>query len=292
MRDSTSVNFDALWDYHDPARSERAFRDLLPQFEAGDDPSQLGQLLTQMARAQGLQRNFDGARTTLMRVERSLDQRDVPIVRVRYLLEFGRVLNSSGSPRDAKPYFQQAFELAHRQGLDFYSIDAAHMIAIVEPAPADQLRWNELALELAEKSADARARGWRGSLYNNIGWTYFEQKDYDRAMEVFEKAVNFRTEAGKARELRIARYCVAKTLRMQGKIDDALMINREIVAHADAEGESDGYFLEELAECLLAQGKRDEARPIFARAHEQLSKDKWLVESEPARVKRLQELSK
>ena len=51
-----------------------------------------------------------------------------------------------------------------------------------------------------------------------------------------------------------------------------------------------GYTEEELGECLHALGRPDEARPFFARAHERLSRDSWLVENEPDRIARLKRL--
>jgi tetratricopeptide (TPR) repeat protein len=283
-------DFDSLWDYTDPAATEAKFRALLPEARSSGDDSNVVQLLTQIARAQGLQHRFDDAHATLDEAEKLLADKEIPLARVRYLLERGRVFNSSGKPAEARPLFEQAFELARSHGLDFYAIDAAHMIAIVEPSPQGQLKWNESALELAEKSNDARARNWRGSLYNNIGWTYFDQKQFDRAIEVFERAVTLRAQANKPRELRIARYCIAKTLRMQGKIDQALAIDRELIAEAERANQPDGYFHEELAECLLASGKSAESKPHFRRAHEELSKDAWLVEYERARLDRLKSL--
>ena len=49
----------------------------------------------------------------------------------------------------------------------------------------------------------------------------------------------------------------------------------------------DGYVYEELAECLYALGRLDEAKPYFRRAHELLSKDAWFVEGEAPRLARL-----
>jgi tetratricopeptide (TPR) repeat protein len=197
------TDFDALWDYNEPAATEAKFRELLPEARSSGDRSCHAQLLTQIARTQGLQRRFEDAHATLDEVETMLAADEAPLARVRYLLERGRVFNSSGKPAQARPLFEQAFELANAREFDFYAIDAAHMIAIVEPSPEAQLKWNEAALALAEKSSDPRALGWRGSLYNNIGWTWFDQQQYDRAMEVFEKAVALRATAGKPRELRM-----------------------------------------------------------------------------------------
>lgn len=288
--DASLPDFDKLWDFHDPAATEVKFRQLLPTAEECGDTSYLGQLLTQIARCEGLLSRFDQANATLDLAEKLLTP-DLQLLRTRCLLERGRVLNSSGKPEQARPLFEQAWELGSRGGFDDYAIDAAHMIAIVESAAVEQLRWNELALELAEKSPDERARRWRASLCNNIGWTYFDQKDYDRAMASFERAARLREESGKPRELRIARYCVAKTLRMQEKLEDAIAIDRTLIAEAESAGESDGYLFEELGECLLALGRAAEARPAFARAYEELSRDSWLTKSEPQRLSRIQQLS-
>lgn len=288
MSDPALPDFDSLWDYNSPAATEAKFRELLPAAESSGELSYRGQLLTQIARTQGLQGRFDEAHATLDSVER-MPLEQLPLARVRYLLERGRTFNSSGKPDHARPLFETAFEVAVQNGLESFAIDAAHMIAIVEPLPDAQLRCNLRALELAEKSKGERARKWRASLYNNIGWAYFDQKQFEKAMEMFEKAVVLREQAQQPRELRIGRYCVAKTLRMQGRIDAAMAIDRELVEQADRAGEPDGYFLEELAECLLALGKADEAKRYFRRALEALSKDKWLVESEPDRVERMRQ---
>src|SRR5688500_531281 len=86
MRQGDLPDFDKLWDYNDPAATEQKFRALLPQAEASGDPSYRAQLLTQVARAQGLQRKFDDAHATLDQVV----QVDDSLPRVRYLLERGR----------------------------------------------------------------------------------------------------------------------------------------------------------------------------------------------------------
>lgn len=167
-------DFDNLWDYDHPDASERKFRELLPAAVDSGDLSYMAQLLTQIARAEGLQRKFEDAHKTLDRVEKALPKADDK-TKVRYLLERGRVFNSSGKTEDARPLFLQALDLALQSKADSYAIDAAHMMAIVEPTE-EQLPWNLKALALAEESQDEKARKWKGSLYNNIGWTYFDQE--------------------------------------------------------------------------------------------------------------------
>ena len=54
-------NFDTLWNYSDPKGTEAKFRELIPQAKESGDTSYYAQLLTQIARAEGLQRKFEEA---------------------------------------------------------------------------------------------------------------------------------------------------------------------------------------------------------------------------------------
>ena len=54
--------------------------------------------------------------------------------------------------------------------------------------------------------------------------------------------------------------------------------------------EIDGFVTEEIAECLLILGWKDEARPVFARAYAELSADDELGSREPDRLERLRML--
>ena len=281
-------DFDQFWDYDNPGETEAKFRALLP--EAARDRSYHAQLLTQVARTQGLQRRFDEAHKTLDEAQ-ALLAGDLARARIRYLLERGRVYNSSKHPDLARPLFLEAWELASSTpGEDFYAVDAAHMLGIAEP-PDRQMEWNLRALALAEKTADARARNWLGSLYNNIGWTYHDAEQYPEALEIFQKALRFREEQGRAPETRIAKWCVARALRSLGRVEAALEMQRAQLREFESLGEKSGYVFEELGECLLALNRPAEARPYFAAAYEELSKDPWLAENEPARLQRLTELS-
>jgi tetratricopeptide (TPR) repeat protein len=129
------------------------------------------------------------AHQTLDQVERRLGK-IVSRPKVRYLLERGRVFNSSGHPEEARPFFEQALDLAQQISEDFYAVDAIHMLAIVS-APASSLDLNLRAIQIAESSGQEKARNWLGSLYNNTGWSYHEMGEYTSALEMFEKAEAF-----------------------------------------------------------------------------------------------------
>jgi tetratricopeptide (TPR) repeat protein len=289
MTTNTLPDFDALWDYGKPAETEAAFRALLPQAQASGNLSYHVQLLTQIARCQGLQRQFEAAHHTLDQVQALLSEA-LHQARIRYLLERGRVFNSSGKPEEAQPLFLAAWEQGQVHQEDFHAIDAAHMLAIIAP-PEQQLDWNLKALALVEQTSDTRAKKWRGSLYNNIGWAYHEQGNYQRALEMFEQALAARQAQGEQREILIAQWCVARALRSLGQVEEALRRQQALLQAYEQSGEQqDGYVYEELAECLLALQRPEEARPYFALAHAALSQDVWLVAEQPARLERLKQL--
>ena len=58
-----AAEIDRLWDYSQPAESERRFRERLQETAEGSETRV--QVLTQIARAQGLQRKFAEAHATL-----------------------------------------------------------------------------------------------------------------------------------------------------------------------------------------------------------------------------------
>lgn len=279
-------DFDALWDYSAPDKTEEKFRELLPQFPE-NEPAQL-ELLTQIARTQGLQRKFDKAHQTLDGIEKQLDEKPSR-AKVRYLLERGRVFNSSKQADRANPFFEQALDLAEGLGEDFYAVDAIHMLAIIAD-PASALTLNLRAIQLAESSREDRARNWLGSLYNNMGWTYHDMGDYESALGMFQKAEAFRRLKGGASEIRIAVWCVARTLRSLNRLDEALSNQLALRVEFESAGETDGFVYEEIGECLLALQRGAEAKPYFAKAYEALSRDEWLVENEPERIERLKKL--
>ncbi len=286
--DSTKPDFDSWWDYDHPDQTEAKFRELLPSAKATGDTGYYAELLTQIARTLGLQQKFDSAHAVLDEVKALLPSAGAK-AEVRYLLERGRALNSSKRQAESEPLFLEASEKAASAKLDFFAVDALHMLAIVAPVEK-KMEWNQKAAAMAEQSADQKARNWLGSLYNNMGWTYFGQKSYDSALTIFEKALAFRLQQGKPNTIRIAKWCIAKTDRMLGKLDSALATQIVLEKEYAEAGEPDGYVFEELGELYLAKGDSAKAGLWFARAYESLAKDQWLVRDEPERLARMKEL--
>lgn len=290
MPQNDPPDFDRLWDYQDAAGTEARFREILPQASEAGDPDYLAQLLTQIARTEGLQGRFDDALETIERAQ-ALVTPEMGQARIRCLLERGRILNSSDRPQEAKPYFSQAWSEACRLGEDFYAIDAAHMMAIVERGEPG-IEWNLRALELARATSDERAAGWQGSLHNNLGWSYHDLGHYEEALQQFQLGLVWQRSHNKERQARIAAWTVARAMRSLGRTEEALRLQRENLKTVEGAGQPDGYTHEEIGECLLALGRRSEAKPHFARAYEVLSRDEWFANHEEPRLRRMRELSR
>ena len=282
-----SAQLDAQWDYGAPAESETRFRAELARWPSGDPQALI--VATQIARAQGLQRRFADAHATLDAVKAKLD--GMPsLVRVRYLLERGRAFNSAGAPAAAMPLFAEALSLAECDGAAFYAVDAAHMMGIAAPE-AERLEYDLKALAMAESATDPRARRWRASLYNNIGYAYEERGDFAQALAWYRKALPAYEERGNPRNVRIAWWMIARAERGLGQLDEAEAIQRRLLGEWEKAGEVDGYVYEELAEIALARGQPAAAKPWAAKAHAALAADPGFAADHPERLARLEAIA-
>ena len=277
----------SLWDFSDPARSEAVFRELLKN-TTGDD---VLSLQTQIARSYGLRSRFDDAHALLDRVEPMLANAGAE-PKVRYLLERGRKFRSSKKPEQARPLFLQAVDIASAARLDELAVDAMHMVALVEADTAQQMGWNRRALALALSSSEPNARNWDASLANNIGMTLHDQSRFDEALASFNLALAARVRIGEAKDVRVARWMVAWTLRSLKRHDEALTLLRDLQREFEQLGQADGYVFEEIAENLLSKSKPLEAKPFFARAWELLSQDESPDRPDEKRLNRMKDLAR
>jgi tetratricopeptide (TPR) repeat protein len=200
-----------LWDFDDLDASERRFREQL----AGE-PTDAGraEVLTQLARVAGLRGDFDASSDLLAEAEPLAG--DDPVARIRLELERGRMLRSSGDPAAAFPLFESAFSQSHAAKELYLAGDAAHMCAIATDDRALQDEWTLRGLEAGDPY-------WAGPLLNNLGWAYFDDADYARALDLFERALVARErDPDNAAGIAWAHYALAQTLRMLGRGDDAL----------------------------------------------------------------------
>lgn len=172
-----------LWDFDDLDATEARLREQLAH-ETGAEAR--AEVLTQLARVEGLRDDFDACEQ-LLREAASL-ARNSEIACVRIDLERGRKLRSSGDGAASVPLFESAFARAMDNELYYFAGDAAHMVAIA--APEKMLEWTELGLALAE--AQPEAAYWAGPLLNNLGWHHYAMDNYKAALAAFERALEVR----------------------------------------------------------------------------------------------------
>ena len=172
-----------LWDFDDLDATEHRLREQLARER---DHAGCSEVLTQLARVEGLRGDFDACEELLAQAEELAGGNTV--ARVRIDLERGRKLRSSGEGAASVPLFEAAFERACADELYWFAGDAAHMVAIA--VPEKMLEWTERGLALAEGEADAAY--WAGPLLNNLGGHYMDAGDYEAALDAFERALEVR----------------------------------------------------------------------------------------------------
>jgi tetratricopeptide (TPR) repeat protein len=284
---SNFIDFDAWWNYQQPAQTAEKFAALLQQWAAGEKNEQYVCLLTQLARTQSLQRNFTEAHHYLDQAAELMTDA-MPLAKVRYGLERGRTFNSAQQKEPAIPLFEMAYQTALSINETAFAVDAAHMLAIAMPSTEQQLAWNHIAIDLAESSTDPKAQQWLGSLYNNTAWTHFDMGDYERALSIFETALQWRQDNHHSEStIFVARWSVARCLRALLRTQEALAIQQSLCEEMTQHAQPDGYVYEELAECWAALGDKATARPYYQLAHQYLSQDAYLTMHEAERIQNL-----
>ncbi len=233
----TTTDPSELWDFDDPAGSELRFRAAAEIAEGADRLV----LLTQVARALGLQERYDEGHAVLD--DLAVDD---PEVATRTALERGRLLRSAAEPEEARPHFEAAAVTALEAGLDALLVDALHMVAMVAPTE-DQQRLNEEALAVARGSSDEAARNWDASLLNNLGMTHADAGDWPAALAAFEEALAARERIGDEGRTRVSRWMVGWALRNLGRTDEARAVQTALKAELETAGMEDPYVDEELA---------------------------------------------
>ena len=253
-----AADVSSLWNYSDPEASEKRFRAAL----AGADGDDVLILQTQIARTYGLRRNFVEARRILAGIREAVSRASAE-ARVRYDLELGRTYASAAheleqvTPDDrekARSLYTSAFERARDARLDDLAIDALHMMNTVDTEPRDQLTWDLKALAFMEASPQAEAKKWEGSLRNNIGYANFLLGNYDEAIAQYRLSLAAYERSGRAANVRIARWMIARTLRAQGRIQEAIAIQLRLEREWNDAGEPDPYVYEELEQLYRASG--------------------------------------
>lgn len=254
---------DRLWDFADPALSESRFR------EAADDaaasPHVRAGMATQLARAIGIQGRPDEAFAVLDAIGEGvrrategegpgadLEAEELAEVRARIALERGRILVAADRAAEAVPVLTRAVREAAHAGNAFLALDALHMLALTDTG--HEREWAEQGFELLAADRDPRVLRWGVALHNNFGWTLMDGGDPAAALAQFELAVHDADAYGTAEQQHVTRWSVGRALRVVGRTDDALTLQREL-----ARARPDDPFVAAEIEALTANEPPSEA---------------------------------
>ena len=258
-----AIDLNALWDFSEPELSEQRFRAALPTAQ-GDD---VLILQTHIARSLGLRLRFVEAREALQGMEPQMKTAG-PEARARWALEMGRTHASATHPAElataeskalARQHYDAALSIARQGRLDGLAIDAIHMLASVDTAPADQLKWGQQALDVVLASNQPAAKRWEASIRNNLGYALHQLGRYPEALAHFEHALALRRQGSNAEAARLAQWMVAWTLRALKRDSDALAMQLKLEAECEAAGQPDRYAFEELETLYAAIGNTERA---------------------------------
>ncbi len=287
--------FDELFQ-GEPADIEQRLSALRPLALVHPDSSLAPQIDSQIALAQAMQQHWDQAFATLDRAEQ-LPGSEVPIARVRILLERGRVFHQARRMSEALPWMFASYEQSRAHGLDYHAINAAHMLAIVVKDTEAKIHWNLIALEIAESTTDEKASAWQVVLHNNIGQAYIAAHQFTDALAAFERCHCLAVQQGNSILDRGARWGIARAKRSLSGSTEALLIQQQLLKEYDAiqregslptelVGMARGVVYEELAE--LVPGR---SLDFATKALLDLGVNRWFCELEPERWARLHRLA-
>lgn len=105
---------------------------------------------------------------------------------INQLCAHGMQLEGEAKPERAAKLFRQAWDEATNAAEKFI---AAHYVARHQNTVADKLKWDETALNLALEIDSPEINGALPSLYLNVAKCYEDLKDFDKAAENYQSAL-------------------------------------------------------------------------------------------------------
>lgn len=298
-------NFDKLiGQLGNPVLIEAKLTELLPQAQKLSDNSVYVQMLTQIGLMQAVQKKFEQAHARLDQAQGACRTDDY-VGQVRLLLERGRVFQQASDIEQAQKYFHASYELSKLHDLDYHTINAAHMIAIVEPELSDKMRWNKLALDLTLQTKDTKAAQWLAPLYNNLGQNYFDAQQYEKSLYHYQQALQLfeKDDRYSSANCIFSRWTIARCLRALGDVDKAFALQHELLStikileHTKQYGMPEemfflvrGWIYEELAEVYSLENNQFEMQKYARLALLDLEHNEMFKTTSSDRIERLHNL--
>ena len=226
--------------------------------------------LAQVARCFSIQGNLTEGRPWLERAEK-LASADDPQGWSRLLGVRGIFQRESGDKAAAKKTFEELHRYCIEKTLYKRAIDAIHHIAIVVPLE-EQPAWALKGIEAAEQLKDDASLA---VLWNNLGVTYEDLKQYDKMVPAYLKARNYHHATGGPLQKMMADWAVGHGYRLAGNWSESESWLLKALPAAEAlharnpgpdTAEWRGWCRKDLGETLLAKGEKTKALALLQEA--------------------------
>jgi tetratricopeptide (TPR) repeat protein len=219
--------------------------------------------MAQVARCLSLERKLVEGRTWLERA-RMAASKDEPLGWSRYLTVRGIYEREERDKPRAKATFEELHDYCLARGLLRQAVDAVHHVAIVVPLE-EQPTWNLKGIAAAEKIGDA---GWLAVLWNNLGATYEELKQYDGMLAAYLKAREYHQASGGEIQKLIADWAVGHAYRLTGQMKQARELLEPTLAWAERMNDPEWTALcrKDLGHALAALGEKEKALDLLKSA--------------------------
>ncbi|KAA3632175.1 MAG: tetratricopeptide repeat protein [Calditrichaeota bacterium] len=226
--------------------------------------------LSQMARMQLKLKDAQKGLELLKDAEDRATESD-PLGWSRYLSVKGRFEWLSDSLEPARETFNSMFEFCQTNQLWTRSVDAANMMAIVSEHTEEQIEWSKRGIEAAEATDNERLLG---PLWNNLAGTYYDNKDFENALECYKKSREYHWRFSGENAKLFADYHIGMTYRLLKQFDEAKAWLRPVLAWAERMGNDSaiGQASEDLGEIEQFEGNKETALSYFKHAREAYQK--------------------
>lgn len=186
----------------------------------------------------------------------------------RYLSVKGRFEWKSDSLAAARETFTEMYNYCEENSLWGRMIDAANMMAIVSDQFDEQVGWSRKGIDAAEAGGEEH---WLGPLWNNLGGTYYDNKQFDSALECYLKAREYHWRFSDETAKLFADYHVGMSYRMVGKFTEAKSWLRPVLAWAERiENHSAiAQALHDLGEIDIIEGHKEAGLKELIRARDE-----------------------
>ena len=274
------ISADSLLNQGDTLFRDRQYSEALETYSQAVDQARKEfnrsvetEALAQVARMHLVRGEKDAGRPFLAEAAARADDSD-PMGWSRYLGVRGRFEWQDNELAAARATFDTMYTYCSVNALHGRAVDAAHMIAIVAETPEEQIEWGRKGIEAAEA---AEGEQWLGPLWNNLGATYWDNKQFDSALACYERAREYHWRHSNELAKLFADYHIGMTLRHLGRHDEARQWLRPVLAWAERLGNHGaiGQACEDLGEVYLAEGNTAEGLALLQRAREEYKLEKY-----------------